>query len=386
MIRWATTVLLLAACAPVASQAQQTPAWSLDARQRLLAGPPGQRDQELAERQQLLAQGEARLAAGDADGARSAFERASQLLHAADTEQSLVRAFMQAGDYRQALAFAAHAAGAHRDAPAGTALYAWLLHVGGQGRYAERTLADALQLTPDDDALRAARTAWSGAWPLADGVLAAGPARTLPYAWGALVPNAATAVGSALLLADGQSAWVPTALLAGAQRVWVRNGLGEAAEAAVDLQADAALPAIALPAALSLLRWSKPLPRPAELTPPARQPYAGSPAYLLEYATGPGNSAAWPLMRQGFFGRTAADGGLNALNISTQPGPGGGVVFDAAGHVLGVAITDPQGREHWWPLATTPSAGAAAPPAPRMPVDALYESGLRVALQVIVQR
>ena len=55
------------------------------------------------------------------------------MLHAPDTEAAQVRAHMQAGDYRRALAFGAHAASAHRrDWPAGTALYAWLLQAGGQ--------------------------------------------------------------------------------------------------------------------------------------------------------------------------------------------------------------------------------------------------------------
>ncbi len=51
---------------------------------------------------------------------------------------------MQAGEYRRALSFGAHAAGAHRDFPAATALYAWLLYVGGQDAFAARRLDAAL--------------------------------------------------------------------------------------------------------------------------------------------------------------------------------------------------------------------------------------------------
>ena len=79
---------------------------------------------ETAQSYALLAEGEMHLAVGDVEEAQAAFDRAASLRHGADIEVSLVRTYMQAGEYRRALAFGAHAAGAHTDFPAATALYA----------------------------------------------------------------------------------------------------------------------------------------------------------------------------------------------------------------------------------------------------------------------
>ena len=82
----------------------------------LLAGATaGSGTAQLIALARVLAEGEQRLAAGDAAGAEAAFDRAAGAAHDHDVEISLVRAYMQAGDYRRALAFAAHAAGAHGD-------------------------------------------------------------------------------------------------------------------------------------------------------------------------------------------------------------------------------------------------------------------------------
>ena len=81
----------------------------------------------MKERAALLDAAEAALARGDTEAALAGFERAAGMLHAPDTEMGLVRSQMQAGQYRRALAFAAHTAGAHLEAPAASALYAWLL-------------------------------------------------------------------------------------------------------------------------------------------------------------------------------------------------------------------------------------------------------------------
>ena len=97
----------------------------------------------MREREALLAQAERELARGDAASAIGVLDRAAMMLHAADTEMALVRAYLQAGEYRRALAFCAHTAGAHRETAEPSALYAWLLHLGGQSAFARRTLAEA---------------------------------------------------------------------------------------------------------------------------------------------------------------------------------------------------------------------------------------------------
>ena len=77
---------------------------------------------QMAERSALLARGEALLADGDTAAATLQLDRAAMMLHAPDTEMALVRAYLQAGDYRRALTFCAHTAGAHRETVASSAL------------------------------------------------------------------------------------------------------------------------------------------------------------------------------------------------------------------------------------------------------------------------
>ena len=374
---------LLAFTLAVASSSSQAqvPDWSLEAQARLLGGPAANRGAELTERQRLLDEGEARLAAGDALAAEQSFDRASQLLHAADTELSLVRAYMQAGEYRRALAFGAHAAGAHREFPAGNALYAWLLHAGGQGGYAERLLAEAIEKAPDDAALQAARAALGSAAPRAEGVLATGSAQVLPYAWGTEVASGSRVVGSGTLAGAGDLALVPSTLVNGALSIWVRNGLGQTVAARlVESNGDTAL-----------LQLERTLPRPPGLSHVGREPFAGSPGYCVEQVIGEGRQAAWPLLHSGFFAYPARDGGLRPLGIEAPPGPRGGPVFDASGRLAGIALTHIDGSGRLlpvtaWPIEASGDSTGAAVPGARLPLDELYERALLLALQVIVLR
>jgi len=374
------------------------PDWSLQARQRL-AGPTGANaDQALAERRRWLDEGERLLAAGQPDQAQDVLDRAAMMLHAADTEAALVRAYMQAGQYRRALAFGAHAAGAHRrDWPAGTALYVWLLQVGGQGVVARRVMDETLALAPEDAALRSASRQLSLPWPAPDAVLRQTPLRTAPYGWGESPPADSEVVGSAVLLDDGVSAVVPAAALGQAPlangQVWLRNGLGQTVSAQVQTR-DTQL-------GLVTLRLDRPLPRPG-LAAAHREPYAGSPGYMVEYAPARTASAAWPLLRQGFFARWTNDAGLRRLGLDAPAGPRGGPVFNAAGELVGIAVAGADGTDRLVPasvlttLAAEPLApvGAAASHrsavepgvvqrAGNADVDAIYEKSLKITLQVI---
>lgn len=144
--RWPAWALacLVAGCVTAGPAMGQMPDWSPPARQRLpTAGAPAVGGSVDLRRQRLDA-GEQPLSLVDVQAARQAFDRAAMMLHAPVTEAALVRTHMQAGECRQALAFGAHAAGAHlRKWPAGTALHAWLLQVGGQGVVGRRMLDEA---------------------------------------------------------------------------------------------------------------------------------------------------------------------------------------------------------------------------------------------------
>jgi hypothetical protein len=331
------------------------------------------------ERAQWLARGEAALTQGDAAAAQESFQRAALMAHAADTECSIVRAHMQAGEYRRALAFGAHTAYAHRDFPGGAALYAWLLHAGGQGEFAQRKLDEAAAFAPDDAALRTARDQLAQPWPHAHGALLAQPLRIAPYAHGMALPSATRCVGTALLIDEGRAALLPRTTLGAATQVWLRNGLGSTVLAALDTAHRD------VPPPLARLQLAQPLPAAAGLQGATREPFAGSAGSMVEYAPSSDGAAAWPLLRFGFIGRrTASDQRL--LGLPAPRGPRGGPVFDAAGRVAGLALHDADGTDCWLPLAAlhaalpTPSAGVAAPQA----LDAVYETGLRAALQVLI--
>lgn len=157
--------------------------------QSVTAAVPAER---LKERADLLMAGEAALARMDAIAAIDFLDRAALILHAADTEIALVRAYMQTGQYRRALAFGAHTAGAHLDVIGGSALYAWLLHAGGQIAVAQRLLVEAEARMPRQPMLSRVQMQLKSGAPLATGGVA-----DLADATGALwLVAAATAVGA----------------------------------------------------------------------------------------------------------------------------------------------------------------------------------------------
>lgn len=395
----AAAVLASAACAVLA----QAPDWSLQARQHLIASAGADFSQLMAERRGLLDAAEQALATGNAVAAQDALDRASLMLHAPDTEAGLVRAQLQAGAYRQALAFGAHAAGAHRrEWPAGTALYVWLLHAGGQSGVAQRLLNEALAEAPGDKDLLAVRFALTQAGPLASGVLDQPPIKLAPYAWGEAAPAGTRVVGSGMLVANGQAALVPVSILPVAPlgaspqaRLWLRNGLGQTVSA-YETARDETL-------GVALLRLAAALTPPDWTTAP-REPFAGSPGSLVEFSADDAGAAAWPLLRQGFFARMPGPPGLRALGIAAASGPRGGPVIDLAGHWVGLAIRDEAGidrlvgsddltRRFGLLLPATPGltaatatpTGTTATSFPRAEIDAVYEQSLRGALQLLLQ-
>jgi hypothetical protein len=373
--------LVALAGAGVGSAAAQPLPGSFENWRRLFGGPQAAAD--AAERSRLLAEGEALLANGDAIGAQDVFQRAAMMMHAADTECSIVRAQMQAGQYRQALSFGAHAALAHRGFPGGVALYAWLLHAGGQSVIAARLLDEALTLHPGDQALQTVRNELAQAWPRPSGPLLAPPLRSAPYAHGAGTAGAGLrCAGTATLARAGHAAVLPLAMVDGADRLWLRNGLGTTVGARI-VQRDETK-------GLALAELTVALPVPGSLDAALRAPFAGSPVATVEYATGTPAAAAWPLLRQGFLGRPL-QAGESRLGIALPDGPRGGPVFDRAGRLAGIALALPDGAARMLSLAAWPFDAAPAPAAEPTPaagvaaVDVVYESALRVALQVLVE-
>jgi hypothetical protein len=334
--------------------------------------------------ERIAAAGETLLAAGDLAGAEAAFERGSALTHSAELETSLVRTYLQGGQYRRALAFAAHAAGAHREYPRAAALYAWLLYLGGQQLVAGHTLDAVPAVFGADEHLNSVRESLARQQPIAAGPLLEPPARLAPYSTSS--PTPAAVVGSATLVDGGRRALALAEGIDTATEVWVRNGLGETVRAVLERRHMVA------GVELALLRLDIALPAPVDLASAGRAPFAGSVAYAVAFMSTPhAAQPAWPLLRLGFVGRAATTNDLPSLGIIDQPlGARGGPVFDAAGRLVGIHALARDGSERLVAAASLPpelaSFGIAslAAPTPRMALDLLYERSLLLALQVVV--
>ncbi len=301
----------------------------------------------------MLHRGEAALARGEVEVALQEFEAAAALSHAADAEMGIVRAYMQAGEYRRALAFVAHTAGAHRDETASAVLYAYLLLVGGQDVAARRVLAEAQAQFP--------------VTPLG------------PFEVGEL-PTAARVSGTGVLIDRGRRALLPLAALGESDHAWVRNGLGHVARAKVEQRLMAEGVAVA--------RLESELPFDADLRIAAKPPFPGSPAFAVAHPRLSTPKPTWPLLATGFVGRPVGGTPIRELGPELSAGGRGGAVFDISGHLLGIAVPE-AGSSRLLPVSHLrerlgAALGDAAPetrsPAP---VDRIYEGGLRTALQIL---
>jgi tetratricopeptide (TPR) repeat protein len=370
---------------PAASQAGAT------AVREAGAVPP----ERLKERDDLLKAGEAALTRMDAIAAIDSFDRAALILHAADTEIALVRAYMQSGQYRRALAFGAHTAGAHLDVIGGAALYAWLLHAGGQVVIAQRLLAEAEARMPKNAMLASVQAQLNSGVPLATKSLLALPTRLAPYGSSRGLPPSARGLGSGLLINGGTQALVPLALLPRSGNFWLRNGLGQLSRGTLQRRLQMI--------GLALVRLESPLPAPEDLWIAAADAFPGSVGYAVEYVPSRDSTPAWPMLRTGFLGAALGDGGERLLGIDMPAGPRGGPMFDAAGRLTGLALPGPIDTKGKLPpqdrlipvsalQSQLKSSGQAttmlgSPPPADLPrpaaVDRIYEISLKASLQLI---
>lgn len=322
---------------------------------------------------ELLRRADAALAAGLADEAQAAYEQAAALQHAAHIELGWVRARMQAGGYRQAIAFVAHAAGAHPDEPEGARFYAHLLSLGGQSAAAQAVLTRARSRLPAEPLLQTPLTAC----PSPDAVQV--PAELQPPPLGQAVPAGAEVAGSALLLDDALHALVPVSLIDGASTLWVRNGLGRTQRVHV-LSRDTV-------SGTALLRLDGPLDTPVKLSRAPREAFPGSPAFVVGYRADAQARPAWPQLCAGFLGRAPLDGSsARTLGIGIEAGSVGAPVYDMAGRLVGlVGPAGAAGGATLLPARQLAQFDTSAEAAP-LAVDELYERSLRSSLQLIRAR
>ena len=351
--------------------------------------PPG--PDRMQERTLLLARGEAALARNDTDTAQTAFENAAAILHAADTEMGIVRTYMQQGQYRRALAFGAHTAGAHLDVVGGTALYAWLLHVGGQPVVAQKLLSEANIRAPKQPLLAAVQLQLNADAPLAAGPLLQAPVRLAPYSSSLSpsisnrltnLPIGARVVGTGVLAGQGRQVLLPAQLLGITSRIWVRNGLGQTS-AAVKVRKKSDAP-------MAVLRLRTPLPLGDALTLAPSDAFPGSVAFVVEYVASTHANAQWPILHTGFLGGLVGGSGARHLGIALQPGPRGGPVFDDGGRLVGIAMARKNAADHivltsqLHQYLNDPSSKVATTvQKQKVSVDKVYESALRSTVQII---
>jgi hypothetical protein len=363
-----------ALCSPAGAQA---PGWSSEARLRLQAGRGADVSTMLAERERLLAEGQARLASGDVDGARRSYEAAALTAHSPEIELGLLRTALQGGDYAQGLAFAAHVEGAHPDTPAGAAMYAWLLQLGGQPVEARKRITTAHTRWPDDAAVQWVRHGIEH--PRAE--RAGAPLRMGPFESG--VPAAAGARVAASGVRIGERhAVVPAGAVAGTTGLWLRDGLGRT-RAASRVSVDSEL-------GVALLVADAPFGPDWPVTTAARDPFPGSPAWAAAYASG-ARAPQWPAMAIGFLGAPVRGGNQRRLGFELPASAPGGPAFDQVGRLIGMTVAAADGHPRLVPwsslramLPGAADAPAAATAAPRTAPDAIYETAMRLALQVIV--
>lgn len=344
-----------------------------------LVSAPISANEKLSPREQLLQQGEAALAAGAFTQALQAFERAASMLHAADAEMGLVRAYMQSGAYQSALSFAAHAAGAHRDTPAASALYAWLLHIGGQRAFAQRVLDESDARRPGDSSIAQVRASLRSPAPVASGELLKAPWRAAPFDTGAPLPAPSRGVSSGALIDGGRHAL--TSIVEG-QDFWVRDGLGRRSKAQVERRV--------VHLGLMLLRLHEPLMGASGAIIAPRDPYPGSPGFSVDYSPTTDAAPAWPLLHAGFVGAPDGSGILGKLGVELPAGAQGGPLFDSSGRLIGIAVRGANGQDGLLPVSVLrgefgamlqPNADAS--PTKPLPTDAIYQGAMPIALQII---
>jgi hypothetical protein len=342
----------------------------------------------LPQRVALLAHAQAELERGNAGASLDDFERAAMMLHAADAELGLIRAAMQDGQYRRALAFCAHTAGEHTDDSEGAALYAWLLRIGGQPGQSDRVLVDLRAHASSDPLAAAVDAAFASSPAVAAGLLREPAHRMAP--WPVMrdgqspPPSSAHFAGNAVLVDGGGAALVPTVAFASGAlaRLWVRNGLGQATEATLD-RTDVVLES----AGLARLHLRSALPIGGSRESAGRAPFAGSPGYAVQF--GADAAPAWPTLSQGFLGGPVDDTGTRKLGFAALPGA---PVLDAKGVLIGITLAGASSTLATWMALSSlaPPATSAVPESQShaglalVAPDEIYEAGLRRSLQMLV--
>lgn len=331
---------------------------------------------ESPERTRLITTAETSLSRLQIQSAIDHFEQAAAIRHSADAEGGLVRCWLQAGEFRRALAFVAHTA-AHRETGAGAALYAWMLRAGGYQTQSRELLTQALSRFPSDRLLLEANRALSTSTPRAEGVLLEPPWRLAPYAEPIGKSAAIRLIATGLLTDGGRQVLLPKFDIAGRQ-LWVRTALGRTSPLRTESAGHSK--------SFQLLSLRRPISVRASPALSQRTPFPGSPAYLVAYVPDAQSRATWPLLQAGVLGQARS---LVDRDLGMEPGfaAPGAAVFDKAGGFVGIAQPALQGRHQFVslvePLREHGRSEWADPAKGAVSIDQVYERALESVVQVL---
>jgi hypothetical protein len=106
-----------------------------------------------------------------------------------------------------------------------------------------------------------------------------------------------------------------------------------------------------------------------------------------------GARPAWQVLRYGFLGTPVGNGQHWDLGTTLPGGPTGGPVFDAAGSLTGIAVSNPRGAPMFLPVSRLKrtlgaSLAPVAPPltGPQIAIEVVCENAMRTTLQVLTAR
>ena len=339
------------------------------------------------------------LASGDAAKAATIYESLTQQGESLDAELGLVRASLQAGEFRKAVSWATLTAGEHTDSSEAVALLAYLHDRAG---YTEQALEALNQLRTDrpDDPIAAAALATvlidrGGKVSAAD----AAASRKWPrpsFEEFPLGKHRVLAGGNGVIVDDGRHVLTYAAVLPpAAKSIYVRNGLGKVRRAVRESGGP--------PGDLVRLKITEPYP--AKWALPTDQIIAADGArfcFAFGFSASADPESHFPGISPGLvFRADAGTGGLMQITSALGAGHIGSPVFDPRGRLLGLSVGTGDitirgenlrarvGAGQFALRAVAARAADAAParvngPLPPMPaIEELYERLVPAVVQIV---
>lgn len=289
---------------------------------------------------------------GDAARAATLYEGLAQRGESLEAELGLVRASLQAGEFRKALSFANLTAGEHPESAEAQALLAFLNDRTGRTEQALATLKTLESARPNEwspvaihaeiltdryapDQARTLLQTWSARHPTAPAIDRARMASWLATSFQTLPidKHRIVGAGNGVVIDGGKTVLTYAPVVpAKATDVLVRNGLGRVTRAHVDRAS----------ASNDLIRLRLAEPFPASSSVPLDQ--VSSPegvrfCFAFGFSTPRSPEAAYPAIAPGLVVRADTGvGGLMQITSALGPDQNGAPIFDARGRLIGLAL------------------------------------------------